>query len=148
MAQYQVVKRLDCCCEELFELAADIERYPEFLPGWEAVRVLQRDCDRLHVEQHLGFPAFSHAFVSTARLEPPERVFIRSQDGPFRDLQIEWRFEACDEGLCQVSFRMEYELASHMLEIVAEPVFQAAASDVVARFRARARELYGCTIFR
>lgn len=144
MSVYQVVRLLDCHCEHLFDLAADIERYPEFLPGWETVRILERVDNRLHVEQRLGLPAFSHVFTSTAHLHHPERVHIHACDGPFRDLQIEWRFAETARSQCQVSFRMEFELASRMLGMVAERAIQLAASDVIERFRLRALDLYGC----
>lgn len=144
MSVYQVVRLLDCHCERLFEVAADIERYPEFLPGWEAVRVIERVDNRLQVEQRLGLPAFSEVFTSTAHLYHPERVHIHSSDGPFRDLQIEWRFAPCAAGQCQVSFRMEYRLASRLLGVVAERAIGLAASDVVERFRSRVLNLYGC----
>ena len=68
-------------CEQIFDLAADIERYPEFLPGWISARILSRAVDQLEVEQVLGIGPARVQFRSRAVLHRPKQIavtFIRT----------------------------------------------------------------------
>ena len=144
MSAHVVTELLACRCEQLFDLAADIERYPDYLPGWQSARIVERAGNRLRVEQQLGLPLFGHSFVSTALLERPDRVTVQSNDGPFGKLHIEWRFERVAQERCRISLSLEYQLTSHALKLVADQLFQVAAADVIERFKTRAQILYGC----
>jgi len=144
MSAHLVTEVLACRCEQLFDLAADIERYPDYLPGWQSARIVERVGNRLRVEQQLGLPLFGHSFVSTALLEGPDRVTIQSNDGPFSKLHIEWHFEQLAQGRCRVTLRLEYQLTSLALKVLADQLFQVVAADVIERFKARAQTLYGC----
>ena len=73
--------------QQVFDMVADIERYPEFLPGWKQVRVLNSNDNRLFVEQQLQAGLAVFHFHSTAMLEPCSRIQIIANDGPFHDLR-------------------------------------------------------------
>lgn len=129
--------------EQLFDLAADIESYPDYLPGWISVRIIKQSENRLVVEQQLGLPLLHTSFTSTAELERPGRVYVYSDDGPFQMLHIEWRFDTAKTEQCRVSFKLDFKFNNHTLEKLTSTFFDMAASDIMARFQARARELYG-----
>lgn len=130
-------------CEQLFDLAADVERYPEYLPGWVAVRIIERSANWLRVEQQLGLRLLRQPFVSTAELERPRRVLVRSHDSPFRSLHLEWRFEPAASGSCRVSLNLDFHLQSSFLEQIASALFEQTAAGIIARFERRAQQLYG-----
>ena len=129
--------------EQLFDLAADVESYPQFLPGWIDANILERSEQHLRVRQQLGLQLLRQPFISTATLQRPERISIDSDDGPFRCLHIEWRFETVTSVQSRVSLNISLQLDSSFLETMAGALFNLAAADIVARFGARAEKIYG-----
>lgn len=128
---------------QLFDLAADIESYPRFLPGWVSARIVERDGNRLRVAQQLGLPLFSDTFMSTAQLDRPRSVHVQTSDGPFRSLELHWGFAAVDAAHSVATLAIECQMASTLLERPARRLLDAAAPSVMQRFAARARMLYG-----
>ena len=129
----------------LFDLVADVERYPEFVPGWREVRVSLREPDRLLVEQRvsLGLGPGEWHFLSEARLERPHAIGIRTIDAPFGELDIQWTFEALDESGCAVVFRARWNLGIGIVERLARAPFERRVAGLAHAFERRAHELCG-----
>ena len=125
----------------LYELVADVERYPEFVPGWRNARVLERAGNKAWVEQTLGLAGFQMRFTSRAFFDPPGRLRIRAEDGPFRRLAIDWRFEPV-EGGCRVELRVDFEPGSFLLDRTARALLGPMGRRVMEAFEARARWVY------
>jgi coenzyme Q-binding protein COQ10 len=138
LPEYEESHRLPLRPEQLFDLVADIERYPDFLPEYRASHIRRREGDTLYVDQTVGLAGFELAFQSIATLERPGRITIRARDHLFRRFQIDWRFDAAPGG-CLLSFRMSYKLGSRMLEGIAGRWLDRAAKRIVAAFMERAR---------
>ena len=81
-------------------------------------------------------------FVTTAVLERPQKLSIHSSDGPFRFLQIEWRFEPARPGYCTVSLDFNYQLHVGLLERVAATLFDHSSLEIIEGFTERAHRLY------
>jgi coenzyme Q-binding protein COQ10 len=142
MSTHSASRTLPYSCEQLFDLAADVESYPEYLPGWVSARILERTAKQLRVEQQLGLKLLPLPFVTTAVLERPQKVSIHSSDGPFRFLQIEWRFEPAGPGCCTVSLDFNYQLRVGLLEQLVTALFDHASPEIIQRFARRAQLLY------
>jgi len=142
MPTHTVSRILPWSCTQLFDLAADVEHYPDFIPGWNKVRILERDHNRLKVEQCLSLGPIQHCFISEALLERPQRVAVSSRHEPFRTLQIEWRFTP-DNAASRLDLTIELAMAGAMLEAAPEMLFIMSADDIITRFEQRARQLYG-----
>lgn len=142
MSSGSVSRTLPYRCDQLYALAADIEAYPEYLPGWVDARIIQRSDTHLLVRQQLGLRLLRQPFISRAELDPPRRISVHSEDGPFRDLSIEWRFAAAAAGHCEVSLGFSFALQSTYLAPIAELLFEQTAPRIIARFEQRARQLY------
>ena len=54
--------------QQVFDVVADIEKYPEFLPGWISAAIVERQGNTVQVEQELGFAFLNWRFTS----EPEE----------------------------------------------------------------------------
>lgn len=143
MATHHASRTLPYSCEQLFELAADVGSYPEYLPGWVSAKILRRDGNRLRVEQQLGLKLFPRPFITTAVLDRPHSVSIHSSDSPFRLLQIEWRFEPAGPGGCTVSLHFNYRLRNVLFEPMAAALFGHSSPDIIRRFNKRAQLIYG-----
>ncbi len=132
-------------CEQLFDLVFDIERYPEFLPGWIKAKVIGQTDSLVHVRQTLGLPVWSQTFLSTAEPDRPSTLRIRSSDGPFTDLHIEWQFQPSEGEQCEVKLQISVTMKGHLLGRLAAMFQDTAAVDILSRFAKRARLIYGAS---
>lgn len=143
MSSFTVRETLRHPRAEVFDLVADIERYPEFVPGWKEARVLWEDKDRRSVEQVVGFHAFVWRFRTEAVLERPNRIDIEGGGGPVRRLHQIRRFEERSPSDTLVELWTDYKLAGGPAAAAAGPFFKRRTEEVVAAFRRRADALLG-----
>jgi len=130
--------------EQLFNLVADIERYPEFLPWCVACRVRERDGEVIWGDLMVGFKVFRETFSSKVTLHRPGRIDVEYVDGPFRYLNNHWLFEPVEDGTAtEIDFYIDFEFRSRMLQAVAGAVFNEAVRRMVSAFEARAHAVYG-----
>ncbi len=129
-------------CEQVFDLAADIERYPEFLSGWISARIQKRESDICYVDQVVGLGPLRLQFISKAVLYRPERIEVTSTEAPFRRFSLSWGVAAVPPAGCRVSVTAEVELQSRMMQHVVNQILPAAVDDIITAFEARARRLY------
>ena len=92
--------------EQLFDLVADVGRYPEFLPWCVGARVRTRTEAEMVADLTIGFGPFRESFTSRVALHRPDKIGVRYENGPFRYLTNQWRFEATETG-CRVDFEIE-----------------------------------------
>ncbi len=132
--------------EQLYQLVADVHRYPEFLPWCVGARVLSRDEGKLVADLTIGFKMFRETFRSEVALERPRQVRVRYLDGPFRYLNNTWTFTEVAHGNgvgTQVDFFVDFEFRSRLLQAVIGTVFNEAVRLMVRAFERRAMALYG-----
>ena len=130
--------------EQLFDLVADIERYPEFLPWCVACRVNRRDGAVVWGDLMVGFKVFRETFTSKVTLDRPDRIHVEYVDGPFRYLNNHWRFVPEDGGKATtIDFYIDFEFRSRLLQKVATTVFNEAVRRMVGAFETRAHEVFG-----
>lgn len=131
----------------MFDVVADVERYPQFLPLCEELTVLDRRQSEgrteLTARMRVGYGAINEEFTTQSTLDPEQHLIrVRNVDGPFSKLENEWRFVAADGG-CDVRFAIDYAFRSAMLSLVVGAAFDKAVRSYTAAFEARARALYG-----
>ena len=131
--------------ELIFDLVADVESYPEFLPLWERAEVVQRDDDGYHTDQVIRLGLARQRFRSRTVLAHPHRIRVTSSDGLFRNLVIEWDFEPVLDGGCNASCSLSWETESYLFQDVLDLVLFDAARSIVRAFEKRAHQLYGST---
>ena len=142
MPHYERTRVLPYSPDQMFDLVADVERYPEFVPGYQEVRIREHGENRLVVDQRVRFGPKPAQFSSVASLERPTRIFIRSTDSPFADLEVDWHFHAQEEG-CRVDFRAGYALSAPLFNGVLEKWFADHSDRILTAFVHRARSVYG-----
>jgi coenzyme Q-binding protein COQ10 len=136
-------RRLPFSAEQMFELVADVDRYPEFLPWVIATRVRSRSDSELVADMLVGFKALREKFTSRVELARPHRVEVHYIDGPMRDLDNLWQFRPLEDGGCEIEFSVEFSFRNKMFEMLAGQYFDRAFRKMVAAFETRAAELYG-----
>ena len=133
--------------EQLFDLVADVDKYPRFLPWCVASRVRHRADTHLMSDLTIGFGPFRESFTSRVTLDRPRRVNVKYESGPFRYLNNQWDFAPHDGGT-EVSFFVDFEFRSRILQAAIGVVFNEATKRMVNAFRKRARDVYGPSPFR
>jgi coenzyme Q-binding protein COQ10 len=128
--------------DQLFDLVANVGKYPQFLPWCVGARVRSRSECELIADLTIGFGPFRETFTSRVTLERPRRVIVRYENGPFRYLNNAWDFAPHAQG-CEVDFFVEFEFRSKILQAAIGVVFNEAVRRMVGAFRKRAREVYG-----
>tara|TARA_R110002012_G_scaffold58479_1_gene151785 strand:+ start:467 stop:904 length:438 start_codon:yes stop_codon:yes gene_type:complete len=131
--------------EQLFDLIADVQRYPEFLPWCVGARIRKREGDVVIADLVIGYKLFRERFTSKVTLSRDRnRIDVEYTDGPFKYLNNHWVFEPHPEG-CLIDFYVDFEFRSKMLQKIIEVFFNEAVRRMVGAFEARAHELYGST---
>ena len=129
--------------QQLFDLVADVERYPDFLPWLVAAHVRRRDGATVWVDMEVGTALFSKSFASRAVLEPPKRITISSHDPLFDRYEQVWMFEPAPDGGTVVELATDFELHSPVLRTLLGGQLDEAAKAMVSAFSHRARQIYG-----
>ena len=128
--------------EQLFDLVADIGKYPEFLPWCTGARVRAQTEREVVADLTIGFGPFRESFTSRVALDRPRLVRVRYENGPFRYLNNQWRF-APDARGTHVDFFVDFEFRSRLLQAAIGVVFNEAVRRMVNAFLKRAGEVYG-----
>ena len=128
--------------EQLFDLVADVERYPEFLPWCIAARVRERRDNVIHADLVIGFKVFRERFTSRVTLDRVRRIDVVYTEGPLKYLNNHWIFEPAAGG-CRIDFYVDFEFRSRLLQKKIGVVFNEAVRHMVRAFEQRARRLYG-----
>jgi coenzyme Q-binding protein COQ10 len=129
--------------EHLYDLVADVAKYPEFLPWCLASRIRSRDEEVLIADLIIGFQVFKERFTSHVRLDPDAmEIHVEYAEGPFKYLTNKWAFLPHEQG-CEIDFYVDFEFNSRILQTVIESLFTEAVKKMVSAFESRADALYG-----
>lgn len=131
---------------DLFDLVADVERYPQFLPWCLAARIRKREGKTVTADLVVGFKMVRERFTSRVILhdeaEQHLRIDVTYVDGPFKYLNNHWLFLPHEKG-CLLDFYVDFEFRSRLLQKVMQPLFNEAVRRMVGAFESRAKQLYG-----
>ncbi len=136
-------RKLPYTPEQLFELVAAVERYPEFLPWCIASRITRRDGDVFYADLVIGFKMIRERFTSRVTTHRPDHIHVEYLSGPMKYLSNHWRFLPEADGGCTIDFFVEFEFRNPVIQKLMEVFFNEAVRRMVAAFEARAIALYG-----
>lgn len=128
---------------QLYDLVADVGRYPEFLPWCVAARVRDSSPRLMIADLVIGFKLIRERYTSRVVLDPEKLTIDTTHaEGPFKKLENHWRFEP-QEGGTRLKFHVDFEFRSKLLQRLIEGFFEQATHRMVGAFETRAKELYG-----
>ncbi len=142
MPTYAEKRVLPYTAEQMFALVADVGAYPQFLPWCVGARVRTDTDTELVADLTIGFGPFRETFTSRVALERPHKIQVKYENGPFRYLNNQWLFDPDPAG-CRVSFWVDFEFRSRILQMAIGAVFDQAVRLMVNAFLKRARDKYG-----
>ncbi|MDW3225636.1 MAG: type II toxin-antitoxin system RatA family toxin [Paracoccaceae bacterium] len=147
MPTHSETRHLPYTAQQMYDLVADVARYPEFLPWCSAARVNSvtptGDADIMEADLVISFKVFRERFTSRVALMPHDkRIDTEYLDGPFKYMKSNWAFVDVGGG-CEVSFFVDFAFRNMILERLIGVVFNEAMQRIVRAFEARAEALYG-----
>lgn len=149
MPRHSETRHLPYTARQMYDLVADVARYPEFLPWTAAARVRSVTAEPdgsevMEADLVISFKVFRERFGSRVVLWPEVmRIDTEYLDGPFRFMRSNWAFSDRDGGGSDVSFFVDFEFKNAILQALIGVVFDEAMRRVVRAFEARAAALYG-----
>ncbi len=147
MTSHSETRVLPYTAQQMYDLVADVARYPEFLPWTAAARIRsvedKGDHQEMLADLVISFKLFRESFGSRVRLYPTEkRIETEYIEGPFRHMESVWQFRDVPGGV-EVSFSTDFEFRNRLLQKAAGVFFYEAMRQVVRAFEKRAAQLYG-----
>ncbi len=136
------LRHMPYSAEQMFDLVADVARYPEFLPWVVGTRVRSNSDTDMTADLLVGFNALREKFTSRVVKVRPKMIEVFYLDGPMRDLDNVWKFRPTSEG-CEVDFAVSFTFRNAVFEALAGQYFDRAFRKMVSAFEARANVLYG-----
>jgi coenzyme Q-binding protein COQ10 len=132
----------------MFDLVADVDKYPQFVPLCNALRIKSRaqkdNAAIIVVEMTVAYKLIHQTFASRVTLDKPAlKILVEYLDGPFSRLQNRWIFAPTGEDACEVEFFIDYEFKSRTLAMLMGAMFDTAFRKFAAAFEKRADEVYG-----
>ena len=132
----------------MFDLVADVEHYPEFVPLCRSLKVRQRmrqgGKEVIVADMTVAYKLLRETFTSRVTLDRLNlQILVEYLEGPFRRLNNTWKFRAIDSRVCDVEFFIAYEFRSRALGLLMGAMFDAAFRRFAAAFERRADQVYG-----
>ena len=148
MPEISTTRRVHHAASEMFDLVADVEHYPEFVPLCESLRVRKRlqegGKDIVVADMTVAYKLLRQTFTSRVTLDRANlQILVEYLEGPFRQLNNRWSFQAAGDRVCDVDFYIAYEFRSRTLGTLMGTVFDAAFRRFASAFEQRADRVYG-----
>jgi len=149
MPRFNSRRRVSHSASEMFDLVADVERYPEFVPLCQSLKIRQRSpgpngTEVVIADMTVSFKLVRETFTSRVTLDRPNlNILVEYLRGPFSKLENRWTFEPKSDNSCEVGFYIAYEFKSRMLALLMGSMFDAAFQRFAAAFEKRADRIYG-----
>jgi len=149
MPQFSTRRRVRHAAADMFDLVADVEKYPRFVPMCSDMRLRSRvDKDEgttiMVATMTVAYKLIHQSYTSRATLDRNRlTILVEYLDGPFRRMQNRWTFHPSGEGACEVEFFIDYEFRSRALSMLMGAMFDTVFHRMVAAFEKRADDVYG-----
>ena len=148
MPQFSDKRRVRHTAADMFDLVADVERYPEFVPMCRELKIRRRipepeGVEILIADMTVAYKLVREKFSSQVTLDRPNlQILVEYLDGPFSHLENRWTFHAVGERLCDVEFFISYEFRSRVLGVLMGTMFDIAFRRFAHAFEQRADKIY------
>ncbi len=149
MPQFSTKRRVRHAATDMFDLVADVDKYPLFVPLCSALTVKSR-VDKgdgttvLVADMTVAYKIIRETFTSRVTLDRPNlKIVVEYLNGPFKRMQNRWSFHPTGEHASDVEFFIDYEFKSRTLAMLMGAMFDAAFRRFAVAFEQRADEVYG-----
>lgn len=148
MPSFRTTRRVAHSPARMFDLVADVEQYPKFVPLCEDLKVRRKvqsgdGIETLVADMTVGYKKIRESFTSRVTLDRPRmRIDVEYINGPFRYMENRWTFKPAPDGGCDVEFYINYEFKSFTLGMLMGAMFDRAFRKFSEAFEERADAIY------
>lgn len=128
---------------QMFDLVANVDKYPEFMPWCGGSEVHEADENGMRASVTIAFAGLRQTFTTQNTHDFPNSIKLELVDGPFSSLRGEWLFIPLGDDACKVEFYLKYDFSSRTLEKLVGPIFNRIATSFIDSFTQRAEACYG-----
>lgn len=128
--------------EQMFNLVAAVDLYPQFLPWCLASRITKRDGNVFYADLVIGYKMVREKFGSRVTALKPDHIHVEYLSGPMKHLSNHWRFLPQADGTCIIDFYVDFEFRNPVLQKLISVFFEEAVKRMVGAFESRAKDLY------
>ena len=149
MPQFSTTRRVAHSASKMFDLVADVDHYPEFVPLCQSLKVRRRTQDGegrdvVVADMTVAYKIVRETFTSRVTLDRQKsEILVEYLEGPFQRMNNRWTFKPAGEHACDVEFFISYEFRSRTLGLLMGSVFDAAFRRFASAFEKRADQVYG-----
>ena len=149
MPQFSTTRRVRHSASDMFDLVANVERYPQFVPLCRSMHARRHSTDAegrevILAEMTIAYKFVHETFTSRVTLDRAKlEILVEYLEGPFRKMNNCWSFRPAGEKACDVEFFIAYEFRSRTLGLLMGSMFDAAFRRFSAAFERRADQVYG-----
>jgi coenzyme Q-binding protein COQ10 len=149
MPQFSTTRLVQHSAADMFDLVADVENYPQFVPLCQSLAVRRRSKNGegrevIVADMTVAYKFIRETFTSRVTLDRPNlTILVEYLEGPFRRMNNRWSFRPVSASSCEVEFFLAYEFRSRTLGVLMGSVFDAAFRRFAAAFERRADQVYG-----
>jgi coenzyme Q-binding protein COQ10 len=149
MPQFSTKRRVRHSASEMFDLVADVERYPQFVPLCQSLRVRKRESvgegrEVIVADMTVAYKFIRETFTSRVTLERAKlEILVEYLEGPFQQMNNRWNFRPVDNDASNIEFFIAYEFRSRTLGVLMGTMFETAFRRFSAAFERRADDVYG-----
>lgn len=136
-------RKLPYTSEQMFDLVADVEKYPQFLPWCKSCRITKREGDKFYADLIIGYKLVREKFTSKVVLERPDAIRVEYLQGPLKYLSNQWKFIRNDDKSCTIDFYVDFEFRNAFFQKLMGVFFNEVVRRMVSAFEQRAEDLYG-----
>ena len=129
-------------CEQMFDLVAAVDKYPEFLPWCLSSRIIKSEGDVFYADLVIGYKLVREKFTSKVVLDRPDSIRVEYLKGPLKHLSNKWNFIPRAEGGCTIDFYVDFEFRNAFFQSLMGVFFNEIVKRMVSAFEERARSLY------
>lgn len=143
MPTHAEVRTLPHTAQQMFDLVADVEKYPEFLPWCVDCRIKSQQGMKLLADLTVGYKIFRETFTSEVTLDTDKMTIqVKYLNGPFKYLNNSWKFLSKGKAKCDVDFFIDFEFNNGLLQKAMTVFFNEAVRRMIAAFEQRAKDVY------
>jgi coenzyme Q-binding protein COQ10 len=128
--------------QQMFELVADIEKYPDFLPWCLAARIQSSHEEVIIADLLIGYKFLRESYASQVTLQKFSSIRVTYQNGPLKYLHNSWQFKDLKNNSCEIDFYVDFSFKSSLFEKAITLFFNQAVQLMMCAFEERARKLY------
>jgi coenzyme Q-binding protein COQ10 len=149
MPQFSTTRRVQHSAADMFDLVADVEHYPEFVPLCRSLAVRKRSSEPegrevIVADMTVAYKLIRETFTSRVTLDRSKlEILVEYLEGPFQKMNNRWSFRPLGERACEIEFFIVYEFRSRTLGLLMGGIFDAAFRRFAVAFERRADQVYG-----